>query len=120
MGDEINIFLLVVQYVMSKKLGTLDQILHNFALDLRTHTHILIAVLRLILEYDCDMSNINKCPTKALESVELRACKYVWSSSVTTCDEPVCVDLGLKTLRFSQIKVVVCTSILYDDNSVAS
>ena len=54
------------------------------------------------------MWNTNRCQAKALESVRLRACKYTLGCSVTTCDEPVCTDLGLKTWRngrdFSRLK----------------
>ena len=36
-----------------QKLGSLYRVLHNFALDLRTRRHILMAVLRPSLEYGC-------------------------------------------------------------------
>ena len=45
------------------------------------------------------MWNTNKCQAKALESIQLRACKYILGCSVTTCDEPVREDLGLETLK---------------------
>ena len=69
-------------------------ILHDFTLDLRTHRHIFMAVLQPSLEYGCKVWTTNKCQAKSLESVQLRACKYVLGCSVTTCDEPVHVDLG--------------------------
>ena len=59
-----------------------------------------MAVLRPTLEYGCELWNTNKCQAKALESIQLRACKYILGCSVTTCDEPVRADLGLKTLRY--------------------
>ena len=33
------------------------------------------------------------------KSIQLRTCKYILWCSVTNCDKPVHVDLGLKTLR---------------------
>ena len=83
-----------------QKLGGLYRVLHNFALDLRTRRHILMAVLRPSLEYGCEVWNANKCQAKALESIQLRACKYILGCSVTTCDEPVLADLGLETLKY--------------------
>ena len=82
-----------------QKLGGMYRVLHNFALDLRTRRHILMAVLRPSLEYGCEVWNTNKCQPKALESIQLRACKYILGCSVTTCDEPVRADLGLNTLK---------------------
>ena len=83
-----------------QELGGFYQVLHNFDLDLRTHGHILKAVLQHSLECGCEVWNTNKCQAKALESIQLRACKYILGCSVTTCDEPVRADLGLKTLRY--------------------
>ena len=45
------------------------------------------------------MWNTNKCKAKAFKYIQLRPCKYILRCSVTTCDEPVCAYLGLKTLR---------------------
>ena len=45
------------------------------------------------------MWNTNKCQVKALVSIQLRTCKYILGCSVTTCEEPVRVSLGLKTSR---------------------
>ena len=68
---------LVVQCVCNKqKLGGLYEILHNFAFDLKTRRHILMAVLRPSWEYHCEVWNTNECQAKALESIQLRACKY--------------------------------------------
>ena len=82
-----------------QKLGGLYRVLHNFALDLKTRRHIFMAVLRPSLEYGCEVWNTNKCQAKALESIQLRACKYILGCSVTTCDEPVRADLGLESLK---------------------
>ena len=46
------------------------------------------------------MWNTNKCQAKALESIQLCACKYILGCSGRTCDEPVHADLGLTTLRY--------------------
>ena len=75
-----------------QKLGSLCRVLHNMALDLR-------AVLRPSLEYGCEVRNPNKCQAKTLESIQLRACKYILGCSITTCDEPVRADLGIETLK---------------------
>ena len=77
-----------------QKLGGMYRVLHNFALDLRTHRHILMAVLQPSLEYGCEVWNTIKCQAKALESIQLCACKYILGCSITTCDEPVLADLG--------------------------
>ena len=61
-----------------QKLGGMYRVLHNFALDLRTSRHILMAVLRPSLEYGCEVWNANKCQAKALESIQLHACKYTY------------------------------------------
>ena len=61
-----------------------------------------MAVLRPSLEYGCEVWNTNKCQVKALESIQLCACKYILGCSVTTCDEPVRANLGLKTLRYKR------------------
>ena len=82
-----------------QKLGSLYRVLHNFALDLKTRRHIFMAVLRPSLEYGCEVWNTTKCQDKALESIQLRACKYILGCSITTCDEPVRADLGLETLK---------------------
>ena len=37
---------------------------------------------------------------KALEFIQTCACKYILGCSVTTCDEPVHVDLGLESLKY--------------------
>ena len=76
------------------------KVLHNFAVDLRTRTHILMAVLQPSLEYDCEVWNANKFQAKPLESIQLRACKYILERSVTTCDDPVHAELGLETLKY--------------------
>ena len=52
-----------------QKLGGLYRVLHNFALDLRTHRHMFMAVLRPSLEYGCEVWNTNKQQAKALESI---------------------------------------------------
>ena len=83
-----------------QKLGGLYRVLHNYGLDLRARRHILMAVLRPSLEYGCEVWSANKSQAKALESIQLRACKYVLGCSVTTCDEPVRADLGLETLKY--------------------
>ena len=36
-----------------------------------------MAVLRPSKEYDCEVWNANQCQAKALESIQLRACKYI-------------------------------------------
>ena len=46
------------------------------------------------------MWGANKPQAKALESIQLQACKYILGCSVTTCDEPVRADLGLETLKY--------------------
>ena len=58
-----------------------------------------MVVLRPSLEYGCEVWNTNKCQAQALESIQLRACKYILGCSRTTCDEPVQADLGLETLK---------------------
>ena len=58
-----------------------------------------MVVLRPSLEYGCEVWNTNKYQAKALESIQLRACKYTLRYFVTTCDEPVHAHLSLKTLR---------------------
>ena len=58
-----------------------------------------MAVLRPSLEYACEVWNTNKCQAKALESVQLRACKYILGCFVTNCDESVRANLRLKTLK---------------------
>ena len=72
-----------------QKLGGLYQILHNYALDLQTCKHIFMAILRPGWEYVCEVWGVNKGQAKALESIQLRACKYMLGCSLTTCDEPV-------------------------------
>ena len=64
--------------------------MHNIALALRTHRHVLMAVLRPSLEYGCEVCNTNK----------LRACKYILGHSITICDEPVLANLGLEMLKY--------------------
>ena len=59
-----------------------------------------MAVLRPSLEYGCEVWNANKSQAKALELTQLRACKYILGCSVATCDESVCADLGLDTLKY--------------------
>ena len=82
-----------------QKLGSLYRILHNHALDLKSRKHILMSILRPSLEYASEVWNVNKCQNKALESIQLRACKYILGCSLTTCDEPVRGDLGLEALK---------------------
>ena len=60
-----------------QKLGGLYQVLHNFAWNLRTRRHILMAVLQPSLKYGCVVWNTTKCQAQALESIQLRACKYI-------------------------------------------
>ena len=57
-------------------------------------------MLQPSLEYGCEVWNTNKCQSKTLESIQLCACKSILGCSVTTSDESVCADLGLKTLRY--------------------
>ena len=85
-----------------KKLGGLYRVLHKFSLDLRTRRHILMAVLRRSLEYGSEVWNANKCQANALESIQLRACKYILGCSITTCDEPVLADFGLEMLKYER------------------
>ena len=59
-----------------------------------------MAVLRPSLEYGCKVWNINKCYAKALEFIQLPACKYTLRCSATTCGEPVHADLAFKILRY--------------------
>ena len=86
-----------------QKLGGLYRVLHNFSLDLRTRRHILMAVLRPCLEYGCEVWNGNNSQAKALESIQLRACKYILGCSITTCNEPVLADLGLEVLKYTNV-----------------
>ena len=53
-----------------QKLGGLYKVLHNFAMDLRTCRHILMAVLRPSLEYSCEVWSANKSQAKALELIQ--------------------------------------------------
>ena len=78
------------------------QVLYNFALDLRTHRHILMAMLQSSLEYGCEVWSATKCQAKATECTELHACTctYILGCSVTTCEEPVHADVGLETLKY--------------------
>ena len=82
-----------------QKLIGLYCVLHNFASEFKNCTHIYMAMLRPSLEYDCEVWNTNKCQDKVLESIQLYAGKYILGCCVTTCDEPVHVDLGLETLK---------------------
>ena len=82
-----------------QKLGALYRILHNYALDISSRKHVFMSILRPSLEYACEVWTVNKCQSKALESIQLRACKYILGCSLTTCDEPVRADLGLQTLK---------------------
>ena len=66
-----------------QKLCDLEQVLHNLAFDLRTGTHIFMPVLRPSSEYRCEVWNTNKCQTKALNFIQLRACKYISGCCVT-------------------------------------
>ena len=59
-----------------------------------------MAVLQPSLEYGSEVWNANTCQTKALESIDLSACKYILGCCITTCDEPVCAYSDLKTLRY--------------------
>ena len=45
------------------------------------------------------MCSANESQAKALESIQLLACKYILGCSAT-CDEPVLADLGLETLKY--------------------
>ena len=81
-----------------ENVGVVYRVIHNFALDV-THRHIFMAMLRPSLEYGCEVWSTNKCQDKALESIQLCACKYILGCSVTTCNEPVCADLGLESLK---------------------
>ena len=76
------------------------RVLHNFALDLRTRRHLLMAVLRPSLENGCEVWNTNKCQAKDLESIQWHACKHILGCSMTTCDKPVLSELGLETLKY--------------------
>ena len=46
-----------------------------------------MAILGPSLEYTCEVWGVNKSQTKPLESIQLRACKYMLGCSLTTCDE---------------------------------
>ena len=84
-----------------QKIGNWFRNLHNFAFDLRTHRHVLMAVLWPSLAYGCEVWYANKCQAKAFESIiQLCACKYILGCSVMPCDEPLHGDLGLIILRF--------------------
>ena len=82
-----------------RKIGRFYRVLYNFALDLTSQRHIFMAMLQPSLEYGCEVWNANKSQTKALESMQLCACKYILGCSITTCDESVRADLGLETLK---------------------
>ena len=64
---------LVVGY--KQKLGGFYRGLRNFALDLRTCRHIVMAVLRPSSDYGCEVRTA--CQAKALESIQLCTCKYI-------------------------------------------
>ena len=57
------------------------------------------SVLQPSLEYGFEMWNSNQCQAKALESIQLRACKYILGCSGAMCDEPACVHVDLNSLR---------------------
>ena len=59
-----------------------------------------MAGLQSNLKYGCEVYNTIKCQDKALESIQLRACKYILGCSIATYDEPVLADLGLETLKY--------------------
>ena len=82
------------------KLSGLYKVFHNLALDFKNCRHILMVVLRPILEHGCEVWSATKSQANPLESIQLRACKYVLWCSVTTCDEPESSDLGLETLKY--------------------
>ena len=68
-----------------QNLGSLYRVLHNLALNLRTHRYIFIAVLQPNLEYGYEVWNTNKYQAKALEYIQLRAYKYILGCSITIC-----------------------------------
>ena len=72
---------------------------HNFALDLRTVDTFSWLYCDLVWNM-AEVWNANKGQDKALESIQLHACKYILGCSVTTCDEPVHANLGLETLKY--------------------
>ena len=45
------------------------------------------------------MWNANKYQVKAIESIQLHACKYILGCSVMTYDDSVLADLSLETLN---------------------
>ena len=75
----------------------------NFLLLSTAGTLILMAGLQPSLEYVSEVWNTKECHTKALQSIQLRACKYILGCSVTSSDEPVCADFDLKTLRYTEV-----------------
>ena len=85
-----------------QKLGGVNWILHNFALDLRTSRHILMAVLWPSLEFGWVVWKTSKHQAKALESIQLRVSKFILRCSVTIWDEPVLADLHLQAFKFSK------------------
>ena len=52
-----------------QELNGLYWVLHNFAVDYRTHRHVLMALLQPSLKYGYEMWNTNKCQPKSLESI---------------------------------------------------
>ena len=53
-----------------------------------------MAVLQSSLEYSCEMWNTNK-----RRPYSYAHAKYIIGCSITTCDAPVCEDLGLRNLK---------------------
>ena len=79
-----------------QKFGELYCVLQGFAVNLKSHRHIYMAMLQPSLGKGCEVWNTNKCVAKALESMQFCAGKYILVCSTTTCNEPVGTDLGLK------------------------
>ena len=62
-----------------------------------------MAVLRPSMEYGSEVWSANKSQAKGLELIQLRACKYSFGCSITTCGEPVHADFGLESLKYTHV-----------------
>lgn len=90
---------LIIHTCNRQELVGFYHIWNDYVLDLMTHTLILMAELWPSFANSSKGWNANKSLAKALDAVQLHACQCILGCSVTTCDEPVHVDLGLKSWK---------------------
>ena len=87
-----------------RRVNQLHKVISNRNINLSSHRHLLLSVIRPSIEYGSEAWEGTKSQAGSLESIILDGTKQILGCSSKTCNEAVRGDIGLNTLQSCRVR----------------